>query len=57
MVVESLFRFIQFSAMDWSTDAKGRRIFCFGFGTASANVTNKLRLRQAINEQSVMQSF
>jgi len=46
--------FALFSAMDWSTDAKGSRIFCFGFGTASANLPNKLRLQQAISEQSVI---
>jgi hypothetical protein len=28
--------------------------FYFGFGTASANLTNKLRLQQAISEQSVI---
>jgi len=50
LVVESLFRF-NFSVMDWSTDAKGRRIFYFGFGTASANLPNKMRLQQAISEQ------
>jgi hypothetical protein len=46
--------FALFSAMDWSTDAKGRRIFYFGFGTTNANLPNMLRLQQAISEQSVM---
>jgi hypothetical protein len=55
LVVETLFRFIAlFNAMDWSTDAKGGRIFCFGFGTARANLPNKVRLQQAISEQSVI---
>jgi hypothetical protein len=49
--------FALFSAMDWSTDAKGRRIFYFGFGTANATLPNMLRLQQAISEQSVMQSL
>ena len=46
--------FTLFNAMDWSTDAKGRRIFYFGFGTARANLPNKVRLQQAISEQSVI---
>ncbi|HEX7469160.1 MAG TPA: hypothetical protein VF437_00265 [Verrucomicrobiae bacterium] len=46
--------FALFSALDWSTDAKGRWIFYFGFGTASANLPNKVRLQQAISEQSVI---
>jgi hypothetical protein len=46
--------FALFNTMDWSTDAKGRRIFHFGFGTANANLPNMLRLQQAISEQSVM---
>jgi hypothetical protein len=46
--------FALFSALDWLTDAKGRRIFSFGFGTASANLPNKVRLQQAISEQSVI---
>jgi hypothetical protein len=46
--------FALFSAMGWSTDAKGRRIFYFGFGTANANLSNNVRLQQAISEQSVI---
>jgi hypothetical protein len=46
--------FALFSALDWSKDAKGRRLFYFGFGTASANLANKMRLQQAISEQSVI---
>jgi hypothetical protein len=46
--------FALFSALDWLTDAKGRRNFSFGFGTASANLPNKVRLQQAISEQSVI---
>ena len=46
--------FALFGAMDWSTDAKGRRIFYFGSGTANANLPIKVRLQQAISEQSVV---
>jgi hypothetical protein len=40
--------------MDWSTAAKGRRIFYFGFGTASANRPSNVRLQQAISEHNVI---
>jgi hypothetical protein len=46
--------FALFNEMDWSTDAKGKRIFYLGFGTASANLPNKVRLQQAISEQNVI---
>jgi hypothetical protein len=46
--------FVLFRAWDWTTDANGRRIFYFGFGTASANLPNKVRLQQAIREQNVI---
>jgi hypothetical protein len=46
--------FVLFHALDWAMDAKGRRIFYFGFGTASASLLNKVRLQQAISEQSVI---
>jgi hypothetical protein len=46
--------FALFHALDWPVDAKGKRIFYFGFGTAGANITNKLRLQQAISELNVI---
>jgi hypothetical protein len=52
LVVESLFRFI--SRIGLGNGHQSRRIFYFGFGTASANLPYKVRLQQAISEQSVI---
>jgi hypothetical protein len=52
LVVEFLFRFIPYTGL---IDGRQKPMyFSFGFGTESANFTNKLRLQQAISEQSVI---
>jgi hypothetical protein len=52
LAVESLFRFIPCIGLG---DGRQRQThFYFGFGTARANLPNKLRLQQAISEQSVI---
>src|ERR1035437_7381033 len=43
--------FVLFGAMDRSTDAKGRRIFYFGFGTACASLPISCGCsRQSVNK-------
>ncbi|MGA2180544.1 MAG: hypothetical protein ABSH15_13285 [Verrucomicrobiota bacterium] len=52
MAVESLFRFIPCIGL---ADGRQRQThFYFGFGTARANLPNKVRLQQAISEQNVI---
>jgi len=46
--------FALFHTWDWPMDAKSKRIFHFGFGTAGATLPNKMRLQQAISEQIVI---
>jgi hypothetical protein len=52
LIVESLFHFI--SRIGLGNGRQRQTHFYFGFGTANAKLTYKVRLQQAISEQSVI---